>query len=55
MADAAQATQALGVATSQAPNAMALMLATEFVSAGRIVAGCGPITHSGEFGRSEHR
>jgi hypothetical protein len=55
MGNAAQATQSLGVAPAQAPNAMALMLATELVTAGRIATGCGPITHSSQFSRSEHR
>jgi hypothetical protein len=53
--NAAQATQALGVATGQAEVAVASMLTPEFVAAGRMGAGCGPVTHSGQFGRGEHR
>jgi hypothetical protein len=34
---------------------MALMFAAELVTAGRIVAGCGPVTHFGPFRRGEHR
>ena len=54
MGNAVQAAQALGVAAGETPGALAFMVAAELVAAGRIVTRCGPITHSGEFVRSEH-
>jgi hypothetical protein len=43
------------MATAQSPPAMAFVLATQLVTTARIVTGCGPITHSGQFRRGEHR
>jgi hypothetical protein len=31
------------------------MLATELIAAGRMIAGCGPVTHSGDLSLGEHR
>jgi hypothetical protein len=37
------------VAAGQAVSAAALVLAAKLVTIGRMVAGCGAITHSGQF------
>jgi hypothetical protein len=51
---APRAPQTLGMPASQSPGSMTCVLATEFVVAGRIVPGCGSITHFGQLGRGEH-
>jgi hypothetical protein len=45
--------QALGVAAGEAPVAVAFVLAAELVTDGRMAAGCGSVTHSGQFGPGE--
>jgi hypothetical protein len=50
-----QVAQALGVAAGEAPGAVAFVLAPELLAAGRIIAGCGPVAHSGDLSRGEHR
>jgi hypothetical protein len=47
------ATQPVGVPPRQAPPAMALVLAAELVTFGRIVARCGPVAHFRQFRRGE--
>ena len=49
------AAQALGVAAAEPPRAMAFVLAPELLATRRIIAGCCPVAHSGNLGRSEHR
>ncbi|MFI7542329.1 hypothetical protein [Actinoplanes sp. NPDC049599] len=43
------APQAFGVAASQAPVAVPLMSAPEFLALGRVIAGSGPVAHPGQF------
>ncbi|GIF52152.1 hypothetical protein Afe04nite_66910 [Asanoa ferruginea] len=50
---AADAAEALRVAAGQAPRAMALMLATELLTRGRVIAGGGAVAHGGELCRAE--
>jgi hypothetical protein len=50
----ALAAQALGVPLGQSPCAVTLVLATKLLALRRIVAGRGPIAHSGQLSRGEH-
>ncbi|GIF50878.1 hypothetical protein Afe04nite_54170 [Asanoa ferruginea] len=44
---ATRAAKTLGMALGQPPGAMALMLATELLTRGRIAAGSGAVAHDG--------
>jgi hypothetical protein len=48
-----QVPQPLAVTLNQTPCAMPLVLATELITLGRIVARRRPVTHSGQFCRGE--
>nr|BFE73766.1 hypothetical protein GCM10020092_070670 [Actinoplanes digitatis] len=49
----AQLAQAPGVALSEAPCAVSLVVAAELVALGRVVAGCGAVAHGGQFAGGE--